>query len=839
MNAPATPRRASQPSRPARDHPFAPGRRGFALINMVFLIGVVLIGALDGWPIYASREYLIVVGAALVAGALVASLFAWKRWSGWLLLVATAGVYLGIGVPLAVPSVLSGAVSPVGAVIGVLTAPAVGWKGLLTLQLPLGSYQATLAPALIVVLAATVLGLWLAWRVPRLWPLAAPVVLTVPLFAIIFGSSTTSIPWQVMGWVVPAPTELVVGVASMLLLVLWFSWRSGSGRRRALRAAERASGIRAGAKGRAASARRIALAVGMMMVSTVVAVAVAPSALSGGIRTVPRAAVDPRQTVDAELSPLTSYRKYFAEENYDKVLFTVAGADSGRVRVATMPFYNGLVATVTDPTRVSADPVDAFLRVPSRVAGVGGQPVEVVIEIVGYSGTWVPTVGSLTAITFTSAGRQALGDGFYYNAVSQTGVETAAGGLSAGAVYEQAGTDPVVEKPISGLRPPRQGPSLDDAIVPASLVSWVRLQNAPPGGEGLEQLVGRLRARGYLSHSLMVEESLPSWAADLGQTAIETSRSGHSTDRIGDLFVELLNKQQQRPEGAPDDQLVAGIGDDEQFAVAVVLIADQLGFPARIVLGANLSNDAADEQAIPACVNGECRGKNMTAWVEVQDVSGVWTPIDVTPQHTQPVSEDLSQHRDPQNATSVTPPQVKVVPPLEAQASGTGARRSQQETRDDAMGQLLGILRVAGIVVLGVVIVVSPFATVLVIKVLRRRSRRLDDPTGSVVGGWDEYVDAAVDHGLPVPGSQTRTELARLYGANSSGGPLRLAVLADRASFSGQPTDDQARAQYWEQVDSECGRFDEGRGFWAKLRARLSLRSLVASAKTGMPGRRA
>src|SRR5699024_847483 len=136
----------------------------------------------------------------------------------------------------------------------------------------------------------------------------------------------------------------------------------------------------------------------------------------------------------------------------------------------------------------------------------------------------------------------------------------------------------------------RTGSSLPEAAIAERLEDWIEIQEVTSDGSGLLELSERLRERGYLSHALEVSDtSPPAWVRDLGAYSFESSRAGHSTDRINDLFTGLIERQEEVPETADETLLVGAVGDDEQFAVAINLIADYLGFESRIVLGTYLS----------------------------------------------------------------------------------------------------------------------------------------------------------------------------------------------------------------------------------------------------------
>lgn len=119
----------------------------------------------------------------------------------------------------------------------------------------------------------------------------------------------------------------------------------------------------------------------------------------------------------------------------------------------------------------------------------------------------------------------------------------------------------------------------------------------------------------------------------------------------------------------------------------------------------------------------------------------------------------------------------------------------------------------------------GPFLLVAGARFFRRRSRRLQaDPAQKVAGGWDEYVDAAIDAGRARPASRTRRELAALYGTPSG---TVLADGADEAVFSPRPPSAEEADAFWRIVDEERRGFAGGQGFWRKLATALSLRSFV------------
>jgi len=818
MTAPAPLRRRS------RRRAERPSAR-LVVTSAVLLDLLFLVGAVAAWPIYRSTAFLVTVGVALV----VAHALAWAgmrwRWSGWWLALAAFGVYVVLGLPVAAPSMLGSVDQALRGFVRVVTAPATGWKDLLTLDLPVGSYQTVLTTAFLLWIAVPTAALSLAWRARRLWVLAPLLGLGLTAFGVLFGSTEASAAVVVGAVTITAPAETAVGAAGLVLALGYTVWRTVDERRRALRAVEAATGIRTTGRSGSATAGRVAISLGMVVIAVAGAAAAAPFAIAGQPRDVLRARVDPHLEIQRELSPLSQYRSYFTDERYDEVLFAVvSGAD--RVRLATLPFHDGQLARVLDPTVPGGDQSTAFTRVPSRLpAPAGTRAVSADVTLVDYDEIWMPTVGALTSVQFRSGDTGALADGFFYSVPAQMGVQLAERSAEAPVGYHLEAAVPRRVPALESLTPGRSSPAFDSRVVPESLTEWIRAQGAPTGGEGLAVLIERLRARGYLSHALTIDpDDPPRWRAELGQAAFEPSRAGHSTDRIDALFTALLERQNEIGDTEDDERLVAAVGDDEQFAVAGAMIADQLGFETRIVVGARLASDD-----LPACEAGVCRGGDLAAWIEVRDVAGVWVPVDVTPQHEVGMSPDNEQNRDPEVPTQVRRDEAEQVLPGEADPAERGARDDDPLDTGADLGALWAVLRATGLSLAILLAVTGPFLLVVLVKALRRRARRrADDTVARVTGGWDEYLDTAIDVGLTAPRTHTRQEVASLHReSDPTSRATLLATWADRSVFDqGRPSDADT-ARFWEIVEAERARLLGQRGWWPRLRARLSLRSLV------------
>jgi len=504
----------------------------------------------------------------------------------------------------------------------------------------------------------------------------------------------------------------------------------------------------------------------------------------------------------------------FSDARSDQVLFRVGGtgAEPERIRIATLDAYDGEIF------RASGNEGAGFVRLPSTRDAGEGRPVEAEVEIVDLGGIWMPTAGRLASATFEGDRRGLLADRFYYSSDAEAGVQTADGGLVAGDRYRLDAVEPVTVD-LATMTPPGAGDGVSGGD---NLRRWVEEHASGNDGAALQSLVQMLRQRGYLSHSLAPEGGpTPKWAAGLQGYQLQPSASGHSLARIDRMFERLLEREDD-PRAAASGNFVAAVGDDEQFAVATALIAHELGFPARVVVGTRLvSTDAK----LSTCEAGECRARDLTAWTEVQGSDNRWAPIDVTPQWEQSPSLEVTQQQDPENVTEVRPDTVQeVVPPEPVQEDN--AQNDDPRTDDGVdLAWLWASLRIAGISLLVLLVLFGPFLAVVIAKAVRRRGRRRDaDPRTAIAGGWDEYVDAGVDAGRTVPRAPTRREVAEAFATPS--GTL-LAEGADRAVFSSEQVDSDEVEAFWRIVDEERRTLTRERGFWRRLRAAVSLRSFL------------
>jgi hypothetical protein len=318
------------------------------------------------------------------------------------------------------------------------------------------------------------------------------------------------------------------------------------------------------------------------------------------------------------------------------------------------------------------------------------------------------------------------------------------------------------------------------------------VQEAVEGVQGpgarLQAVLDLLAEEGYISHGVGADEPI--------------SLSGHGSARIAQLFTDPVM-----------------VGDAEQYATAAALMADELGFPSRVVMGFVPDADELADATGPVPV----RGGDVTAWIEVDTAQAGWVALDPVPAE-RPIPEDVVQ--DPSEVSR--PESVVQPPPQEPQVRDDQTPpQSEQEDPDTVpawLAVLLVVVRVIGWTALVTGVVAAPFLAVVAVKLRRRRARRrAPDTVRRITGGWREFEDAVVDHGIETPRSGTRSEVAQAVGGAR---PAVLARVADRAVFAPTPPPAEDADRVWAALAEMRRSLDADLTRWQRAKAAVSLRSL-------------
>ena len=729
---------------------------GFVLV----LMGLAIVGFRTT---YSGSGYLIAGLVGTLLGIVIAHFANVLRQPMIAVAAATLVVFFLAGGAVALHASAIGGVLPSGSTFHLLSDESVhGWRKLLTTLPPVdGSGGLLVLPYLLGILGG-VAGFCLARRArPSAAPVAAPFLVLAAV--ILLGTQT------------PA-ARLLQGAVFAVVALAWV--------------AIRAARLRPPVQNGSGRATRLVTVVVLLGVAFGGAALIGPHVPGSGARarTVLRSYVDPPFDVGQYPSPLAGFRKYTkpAKELYAKDLFTIHGLPSGTlVRVATMDDYNGLTWTAANRPGGGDSPADTFQRVGTDIddPAAGTHASYTVTIDSGYHDVWLPDAGSLTRLAFSGDRASGHGSSFRYNLATGTGVVP--DGLQPGDSYAA------------------------DAVLPAT----VALRAADQVATGAAVI-----AAGAFLHSQAVD-----WSRSGQGAAAQVLAIAKHLYQVG-KFTDGEPPNQQYLPGHSEARLLTFVngaqvaGDEEQFAATLALAADQLGIPARVVLGATLG------------ASGVVTGKDVTAWVEVELTNGTWRavlPDTFMNRNSHPDREPPQQQQ--QQAGQVVPPPARGRPHtglLDATDAASKVKNTAQHHQVAhhgvaVPGWLVGLGTWGGPPVLLVVLVC---AAIIGAKGLRRRRRRSrGTPATRLAQGWLELVDHARDLGAPAIAGRTRREQARDLAAHDLG---QLATIADARVFGAAQPDDASAAEFWTHVDSARDRMSRSVSRGRRMLAALSLASL-------------
>ena len=759
------------------------------VVSILLLVALLGAAMVPWWPTYESGAFVVASTVAILAGTAIGVAGARLHWPAWLVVVAMFGAYLVLGVPAAVPGRALGGVLPTPqGIVDLIAAAALSWKQLVTIAVPVGSYQALLVPPFLLGLIASTCAVTIALRSRR--PAAAVIPPAVLLLAGI-----------ALG-VVHSALAVETGLVFLITAVAWLV-RVGIASRREITSGRPVEAA-------LADARRVLGASALVAVALVGATA-ASVAMPVPPRSVVRAELQPPFEPRAQESPLAGFRAAFDPGIAEVRMLEVRGLPAGSgVRIATLDSYDGIVYSVGGSNGTAES--GRFTRVPYRLDQPGSSDDRRTLEVtvLGYSDVWVPGLGRLERITFSGPRADALAEGFFYNDVTGTGAVQA--GFESGDAFTATSIAPLDPANLAELQPGTSvlpaAPELPEELA-RLLDRWAPASDDP--GERLQAVIAGFRSEGYVSHGLRDERA---------------SRSGHALDRLAELATD-------RPM----------IGDGEQYAVAAALMARRIGFPARVVVGylpdaAASDEDGSGEDGARDDATDDGAGDDTTvfvsgdlqAWIEVQTAEGEWLPIDPNPEPREIPEKEPDQPTIVSRPQSALPPPAERTPLEELDSDPEFALDDRDDGVEPWVAALLGALTIAGFVVVALVAIISPFLAIIVAKLRRRRlRRRAATPVERIEGGWQEFADTAADYGYQIRPNATRAEQAATVGGLA---PLVLASVVDRAVFApGGPADDDDR-RVWDTVDELQERLGAPRTRRERLLAAISLTSLGGYAVT-------
>ncbi|MDQ0614191.1 hypothetical protein QF046_001832 [Microbacterium sp. W4I4] len=750
-----------------------PRRRWILDLSATAVLAVIAL--LGFWPSFAGPSFLGAALGGVLLGLAVAAVCAWRRWGILVIAGLTVAVYFLFGGALALPATtIAGFLPTLDTLSGLALGAITSWKQLLTTVAPVSASDGHLVVPFILGLITAVTAASLALRLRHVWWALIP---------------TASALLLIIALGVPDPAfPLVQGVIFAAVTVVWMSLRTWWAPQNTAVDVSEADPTRAAHMRN----RRMLGGVAVLVVAGVAGAGLGAIASPSEPRHVFRDTIIPPFNIRDYVSPLQAFRKNVRDQ-VDKNLFTATGLPKGaRLRLAAMDDWDGVVYNVTDGGPGTSS---AFTPLRSNMAAdVEGDAATVQFVIGDYSGVWVPGPEDVQQITFEGDRADALRRSGFHNSATGTTVVTA--GLKKGDTYviegvfpkvptdEQLGDTPIVKMKL---------PELHDVPEELSTLAAETVTDAKTPIAQVRALETYLSKSGFFSHGLGSQAHL--------------SRAGHTAERIATLIG--------------GDQMV---GDDEQYAVTMALMARAIGIPARVAMGYYPKKDEAGGVF-------KATGDDVHAWVEVNFSGYGWLPFDPTPPEDQvPQDQNTKPRVDPK------PQVLQPPPPPQEPVDLPPTVPDDREAEDDApniLGIIGLILAVGGVSLLVLLILSSPFIVIGAWKAAKRRKRRnAETAPDRISGGWDELTDRAIDYGARLtPGATRFEEAATVSTALALPTATALADRADGEVFGpGEPTQAEVDA-FWAEVDDAVGGMGREAGFWKRMKARLSLRSLTGKGR--------
>jgi Transglutaminase-like superfamily len=745
----------------------------------LMLLALTIIGITGFRDAYGGYGYL----AAGAAGALLGVTLSHLGHRARLPLLAVAAVgmlaFLALGGLVSQPG-RAGAVPTPVTMQAVVDAAIHGWKELLTTARPVGTTARLLVLPYLLGVASGVAGHALARRTARVLLPAVPPA-AVAALSILFGAGH-------------ATAALLQGAGFAGLALAWAALRQQRG------------SAQSTIVGRQRPWQRLGAAAAVLAVAVAGASFIGPR-LPGAhahqrvvLRTVPPF------DVTAYPSPLAAFRDYTQDASasvslYGKQLLSTSGLAAGtRIRIAAMDTYDGLVWGVANAA-ADASSFSGFQRVGATLpgtagtsgtagAGAGGGPVSTATITVdgAYQQPWLPDLAGTTGFAFTGPDAAATASALRFNVATTTGIIP--GDVPAGLRYRvsAASAVPPTGTQLAGAAP--YGSPDPSIVIPPAVQAFAeaRASGADSPMAKVLALAAYLRDHGRYSD---------------GGGSQSFVTAGHSAGRL----TTFLQSSQI-------------VGDGEQYAATMALLANAVGVPARVALDGTVEP------------GGGVYGRDVHADVELHLAQYGWVTL--------PASQFTGTQRPTLKLRTSTPPPApaKVVPPQAANVapvtvgnqSSTVSRSGQAQPKHGGFripAIVLVLLRDVGLPLLVLALIAAGLAGAKASRRRRRRSR--GPPAARVAGAWRELLDLGRDLGMVPAVDATRREQAGQAERHGLAGAAAVAVAADAAVFGPADPDAADAARIWALAEQSRQHAVTALGRWRRAWVTVNPASLWAS----------
>lgn len=739
-----------------------PNARDLVDAGFLFVLcGLALAGFVTSFD---NLMFALVAAIGLLVGLLSAHVANTFRWT-WAAALGVAGVaYFLLGGPLAVPSLsLWGFLPTLASLTSLGQSLITGWMEFLTTLAPVDGAGEYLALPLVLALLAGSIGHSVSRRAKSAWSaLLVPVV----MFALVIALGTLD-----------APLLIVQGVGVALLAVGWL----------AVRFPRRRKVLVSSGPGRT----QLALGAGMLVAALLGGLVLAP-VLPGTdtARTVVRSELQPPIDVRQYPTPLVGFRTFSGQDlkmYWDKPLLQVDGVPAGSLlRFSVLDQWSTAAWSGLGEGTVEGS---GFQRLGARVpnppqAGVIDARIRVLDDYAAIQGlnAWLPSLGDMASVSFDGLAAQEHRDNYRFNLTTDQGFLPDR--LRSGDLLSIRSAPLPTFAAVQGNPAPGDGDRQDDAASAFLASTTQRLAAGDSDQWAQLTVVAQALKQG-------------SWS-DGTRAGEEQYLPGHGQYRL--------------------NQFVSGqefVGSDEQYAATFALMASQLGYPSRVVFGAEVPN------------GGEIHGKNVQAWVEISVQGYGWVSIPTsvfTPDRSKRPDPNQQQNNNQEPIQNVPPPNPVPPPGTYDEMTDTdpASARAEVPATDLFWRAFWNVMRWVLPPLIAVLVIVG---TILGLKAWRSHRRRTTGAMSTrIAGGWEEVLDTARDLGHRLPARATRLEQSAELGRGDVRG---LAIQANAAVFGAGEVASQRVQDYWRAVATTRKAMIGELPWWRRPLARLSLTSLI------------
>ncbi|MCI1219588.1 MAG: transglutaminase-like domain-containing protein [Bifidobacterium sp.] len=537
-------------------------------------------------------------------------------------------------------------------------------------------------------------------------------------------------------------------------------------------------------------------------------------------RMVGRERYEPPSIALNQTSPLSGMRWYIRNHKDDVVLIVQGLSSHVPIRMAVMDRFDGNVWNLSDTIVAGSSSDFRLIGTTANTPRQQGARVTATFTVaVDLPDQWLPTAGIVTGIALPGKASAAHATGksaddqqdayavrdVYYNQSTQTA--TLSEPLWAENSYVVSATMPadVPQARISAAKPAQTaGAVMPTDHIPESASAMARSLTAGiDGGQAAQALVQGLRDNGWFSHGMGGEYP---------------SAPGHGHHRI--------------------DQLLSGkamVGDSEQYASAMALMARAIGLRSRVVLGfrakSHQDQDPTATQPLmpegaesnrqppirsesPSSTHKQLfTGNDIEAWVEIE-LSGLgWVAFYPTPEESKVPNEDvISAPPNPHTLRRQPPPPL--TDPLgdermEHTGSVTGGRNAEASEPDSVVHPMRRIMTRIALYGLPAWLMLMAGVSIMLANALQLAGLRRRGPPGKrAESAWDSVCLLAWRIGIcqagPKSMSTRRMQAAALdaeFAPSERTALKRLCDQADKAAFSGLTTTEETAQDCWRDAD--------------------------------------